>query len=206
MSYVPIFHLTIPAIWVSVLIAAALTNFLLRFALKEKPGDWLWNAVSLYILIWKLSYILFNFENFLEMPLSILYFNGGLYGHLLGIVLVIVYLTVTLIKQPKLANQPVFAWLLFFVSYQAVLQIFENNVLEAIFHSLLLIVSILAIRYLVKRADVPTDLLLAALFTLELLIVSVFAPLISWQIATLVTLAVITIFFYNRFAQKGQIV
>lgn len=205
MSYVPIFHLTVPAVWVSVLVAAALTSFLLRIALKEKMGDWFWNAVTLYILTWKLSYIPFNFENFLNMPLSILYFNGGLYGHLLGVVLVIAYLAIALKKHPSTAKQAVFSWLLFFLSYQTLLQIFEKNFLEAIFHSLLLVVSVLAIRYLEKRADVPTDLLLAALYALELLILSVFSPLLSWQNATLAVLAIVTIFFYKRFVQKGPI-
>ena len=204
MSYVPIFHLTVPAVWVAVLLAAAAASLIMRFVMGNKMGDWYWNAVTLYILAWKFSYILFSFEHFLDMPLSLLYFNGGLYGHLLAIALVSGYLALAQKKHADLARQAPVAWLLFFLSYQTILQSFENNWVEAALHGLLLAVSILAIRLLAKRADVPTGLLLILLFTLELLILSVFGPLLSWQNATVIVLAAITTAMYARFEKKGQ--
>lgn len=204
MSYIPIFHLTIPAVWVAVLLAAAVVKLFMRFFTGEKIGEWYWNALTFYILTWKLSYSLFHFENFRNMPLSILYFNGGLYGHFLGIVVVSIYLIMAQKKQWKVAKQSVFSWLLFFLSYQAILQSFEKNVVEAILHTLLLIISILAIRFLAKRTDVPNALLLAALLTLELLISSAFGSLWSWQNATFILLAIVTSIMYIRFEQKGQ--
>ncbi len=203
MSYVLIFHLTVPAVWISVLLAAAVASILTRFVLREKTGEWYWNAVSLYILTWKISYIPFNFENFVDMPSSIIYFNGGLSGHVLGVALVIIYLFRAQKKNIAVAKQYVFSWLLFFLSYQAILQGFESHVTEAILHSTLLLVSVFSIRLLVNRADVPTSLLLAVLFTLELLILSVFYPLPSWQNGTYILPAVITTILYNRFEQKG---
>ena len=204
MTYVPIFHLTVPAVWIAVLLGAAAASLIMRFVLRNKTGEWYGNAITLYILVWKFSYILFNFDYFIDMPLSILYFNGGLYGHLLGIVLVTGYLVLAQKKHADLARQAPFAWLLFFLSYQTILQSLENNVVEAALHALLLVVSILAIRLLAKRADVPTGLLLVLLFTFELLISSLFAPLLSWQNATVLLLAAVTIAMYMRFEKKGQ--
>ena len=203
-TYVPIFHLTVPAVWIAVLLGAAAASLIMRFVLRNKTGEWYGNAITLYILVWKFSYILFNFDYFIDMPLSILYFNGGLYGHLLGIVLVTGYLVLAQKKHADLARQAPFAWLLFFLSYQTILQSLENNVVEAALHALLLVVSILAIRLLAKRADVPTGLLLVLLFTFELLISSLFAPLLSWQNATVLLLAAVTIAMYMRFEKKGQ--
>lgn len=203
MTYVPIFHLTVPAVWIAVLLGAAAASLIMRFVLRNKTGEWYGNAITLYILVWKFSYILFNFDYFIDMPLSILYFNGGLYGHLLGIAFVIGYLVLAQKKHADLAGQAPFAWLLFFLSYQTILQILENNGMEAVLHASLLVVSILAIRLLVKRADVPTGLLLVLLFTFELLISSLFAPLLSWQNATVLLLAAVTIAMYNRFEKKG---
>ena len=204
MTYVPIFHLTVPAVWIAVLLGAAAASLIMRFVLRNKTGEWYGNAITLYILVWKFSYILFNFDYFIDMPLSILYFNGGLYGHLLGIVLVTGYLVLAQKKHADLARQAYFAWLLFFLSYQTILQLLENNGMEAVLHASLLVVSILAIRLLAKRADVPTGLLLVLLFTFELLISSLFAPLLSWQNATVLLLAAVTIAMYMRFEKKGQ--
>lgn len=204
MTYVPIFHLTVPAVWIAVLLGAAAASLIMRFVLRNKTGEWYGNAITLYILVWKFSYILFNFDYFIDMPLSILYFNGGLNGHLLGLALVIGYLVLAQKKHADLARQAPFAWLLFFLSYQTILQSLENNGVEAALHALLLVVSILAIRLLAKRADVPTGLLLVLLFTFELLISSLFAPLLSWQNATVLLLAAVTIAMYMRFEKKGQ--
>ncbi|WP_223634599.1 hypothetical protein [Planococcus sp. 4-30] len=204
MSYVPIFHLTVPAVWVAVLLGALAASLIMRIVLGDKPGEWYGNAVMLYILVWKFSYILFNFDYFLDMPLSILYFNGGLYGHLLGIAFVTGYLVLAQKKHPDLTRQAPVSWLLFFLSYQILLQSLENNWVEATLHSLLIVVSILAIRLLAKRADVPTGLLLVLLFALELLISSLSAPLLSWQNATVLLLAAVTIAMSNRLERKRQ--
>ncbi|MBT2571324.1 hypothetical protein [Planococcus sp. ISL-110] len=205
MSYVPIFHLTVPAVWLAVLLAAAAASLIMRWVIGDKIGEWYWNAVPLYILVWKFSYILFSFEHFLDMPLSLLYFNGGLYGHLLAVALVSIYLALAQKKQAELARQAPVAWLLFFLAYQLILQSVENNWMEAALHAALLAASILAIRLLAKRTDVPTGLLLVLLFTLELLILSIFGPLLTWQNATVIFLAAVTIAMYTGFEKKGPI-
>lgn len=203
MSYVPILHLTVPAVWVSVLLAAAAASLLMRAATGHKPGEWYWNALALYILTWKLSYIVFNLQHFLDMPLSILYFNGGLYGHLLAIALLLAYLAVARQKHAALAEQAPNAWLLFFLAYQSILQLFEGQLTQALLQASLLAAAVVSIRLLAKRPDVPNGLLLAAFFTVELLILSAFGPLLTWQNATLIVLAAFTIGMDIRFEQKG---
>ncbi|MFC4712150.1 hypothetical protein [Planococcus dechangensis] len=204
MSYVPILHLTIPAIWVSVILAFLATSLLQRFASGSKPKDWYWNAVTLYILAWKLSYILFNFDHFINMPLSLLYFNGGVPGHLLAVSLVIGYLFVARKKHIELTKQAVFSVLLFFIAYHVILAIFERQAVEALWHTVLLIVSIVSVRLMKSRDDVPHGLVIALLFMCELLISSAFGPLFTWQNATVVALAAFTLPLYIRHEQKGQ--
>lgn len=203
MSYVPILHLTVPAVWISILLAAAAVSLLMRAAIGHKPGEWYWNALALYILTWKLSYIVFNLQHFLDMPLSILYFNGGLYGHLLAIALLIGYLAVAQRNHAAVAEQAATAWLLFFLAYQSILHYFEAEFVQAALQTALFAAAIVAIRMLGKRPDVPNGLLLAAFFTVELLILSVFGPLVTWQNATLIVVAAFTIALYIRFEQKG---
>ncbi|ANU17232.1 hypothetical protein BBI11_09470 [Planococcus maritimus] len=203
MSYVPIFHLTVPAVWVAVLLAAAVANLLMRVAVKQKMGDWYWNALAFYILVWKLSYIVFHWQHFLDMPLSLLYFNGGLYGHLLATAFVIGYLLLAQRKQTAVAEQAAAAWLLFFLAYQSILQFLEAQWVQAAFQTMLFIVAIVSIRMLRTRQDVPNGLLFGALFTVELLILSTFGPLWTWQNATLAAVVAVTIAMYRRFEQKG---
>jgi hypothetical protein len=203
-SYVPILHLTIPAIWISVILAFIAASLLQRSASGSKLGDWYWNAVTLYILTWKLSYILFNFDHFINMPLSLLYFNGGLPGHLLAVSLVMGYLLVARKKQYELNGQSVFSVLLFFIAYQVILAIFEQQPVEALWHTVLLVASIVSVRLMKRREDVPRGLVIALLFTCELLISSVFGPLFTWHNATVVALASLTLTLYIRHEQKGQ--
>nr|WP_254178171.1 MULTISPECIES: hypothetical protein [unclassified Planococcus (in: firmicutes)] len=183
--------------------AAALASLLMRAAIGHKPGEWYWNALALYILTWKLCYIVFNLKHFLDMPLSILYFNGGLYGHLLATVFVVGYLLLAQRKHVAVAEQAASAWLLFFLAYQSILQYFEAQWMQAIFQTALLIAAIVSIRLLRKRLDVPNGLMLAAFFTVELLILSAFGPLVTWQTATLLVIAAVTLAMYRRFEQKG---
>lgn len=203
MSYVPIFHLTVPAVWIAVLLAAAVANLLMRVAVNQKMGDWYWNALAFYILVWKLSYIVFHWQYFLDMPLSLLYFNGGLYGHLLATAFVIGYLLLAQRKQTAMAEQAAAAWLLFFLAYQSILQFLEAQWVQAAFQTLLFIVAIVSIRLLRTRQDVPSGLLFGALLTMELLILSTFGPLWTWQNATLAAVVAVTIAMYRRFEQKG---
>lgn len=203
MSYVPIFHLTVPAVWIAVLLAAAVANLLMRVAVNQKMGDWYWNALAFYILVWKLSYIVFHWQYFLDMPLSLLYFNGGLYGHLFATAFVIGYLLLAQRKQTAMAEQAAAAWLLFFLAYQSILQFLEAQWVQAAFQTLLFIVAIVSIRLLRTRQDVPSGLLFGALLTMELLILSTFGPLWTWQNATLAAVVAVTIAMYRRFEQKG---
>ena len=175
----------------------------MRAATGQKPGEWYWNALAFYILVWKLSYIVFNWQHFLDMPLSILYFNGGLYGHLLASAWLIAYLLLARRKHAAVAEQAATAWLLFFLAYQSILHYFEAQLMQAALQTALLAAAIAAFRLLGKRLDVPNGLMLSAFFTVELLILSTFGPLVTWQNATLIVIAAVTIAMYIRFEQKG---
>ena len=107
-------------------------------------------------------------------------------------------------KHNDVAIQAPIAMLLFFIAYQALLQSFENSVLEALPHVLLMIVSITSLRFLKNREDVPVGLLLSLLFLLELLLLSLSSPFLTWHNATLTLLAAVAIFIYIRHEQKGR--
>lgn len=83
MTYIDIGSATLPALWVSVIVALLLLSFFCR---KNKRMKDLTDVVFTYVLVWKLSYIPLSFSAFLAAPLSALYFSGGQIGHVLGVI------------------------------------------------------------------------------------------------------------------------
>lgn len=80
MTYFQLFGISIPALWIAFLAAA--------FLLSLKLDGWFSNAIVIYVIIWKLSYILFYWESIL----GLLYFNGGIKGHWLGLFVATIYI------------------------------------------------------------------------------------------------------------------
>ncbi|NRR02479.1 hypothetical protein HP570_09630 [Brevibacillus sp. RS1.1] len=66
---------------------------------KSAVIELLSHTLVLAFLIWKFSYILFDFSKALENPSSILYFSGGENGTMLAVVVVVVFLTKTVRKK-----------------------------------------------------------------------------------------------------------
>ena len=83
MTYIDIGNATIPALWISVIVALLLLSFFCR---KNKRVKDLTDVVFTYVLVWKLSYIPLSFSAFIAAPLSVLYFSGGQIGHILGVI------------------------------------------------------------------------------------------------------------------------
>jgi hypothetical protein len=78
--------LTIPSSWVAVLLAILITGIVLWRKFGKETEDWYSDAAILFLLVWKLSVVITDFEMIVESPLSILYFNGGKVGLFLGLI------------------------------------------------------------------------------------------------------------------------
>ncbi len=78
--------LTVPSSWVAVLLALILTGFVVWRVFGKETEDWYSDAVILFLLVWKLSVVVTDFDMILDSPLTILYFNGGETGIYLGVI------------------------------------------------------------------------------------------------------------------------
>lgn len=87
MTYLTIGQVNIPVAWLAFLLAIFYSDFHNRKAdvTTNKLIEYL---VFMYILIWKFSYILFFAPDFLKSPLGIIYFDGGMRGHILALLVV----------------------------------------------------------------------------------------------------------------------
>lgn len=77
--------LTVPSSWIAVLIALIVTGIVLWRVFGKVTEDWYSDAAILFLLVWKLSVVITDFEMIVASPLSILYFNGGETGLYLGL-------------------------------------------------------------------------------------------------------------------------
>lgn len=84
MTYLTIGQVNIPVVWLAFFVAIFYADY------RNRKGDattnkWLERLVYTYIGVWKLSYVLFSWSDFAKAPLSLVYFDGGLKGHLLAL-------------------------------------------------------------------------------------------------------------------------
>lgn len=83
----------IPSIYIAFLLAL-LIAYLMIWNSDEKKNlfsCWL-NGAAMLFLIYKLSYIPFNWSSFIESPLNVLYQNGGQWGVLIGLIVMFIYM------------------------------------------------------------------------------------------------------------------
>ncbi|MEK4228045.1 TlpA family protein disulfide reductase [Solibacillus sp. FSL H8-0538] len=123
--------LTIPTIWASVLLAYMVTKLINERILHQK-NDWLGDFLFLYIVIWKLSYIVTDWAQFIRAPLSLLYFDGGILGHVLAVIVV----TIQLYRKRKVKQSEgtaVFVtWFSFYLVMLFSYLLLQGNVVEGL--------------------------------------------------------------------------
>ncbi|QTC40247.1 hypothetical protein I7V34_13740 [Bacillus sp. V3] len=113
---------TFPGSWAAV-IASFLLTFLFLFFWNRKAGDWYSNAVFYFILTWKLSIIIVDFQTVIKHPLTILYFHGGTTGYWLGIAVVLIY---TFVKKENPYHAAA-AWMLTVLVYEGVFDFLHGS-------------------------------------------------------------------------------
>lgn len=85
MNYLSVGSMTIPIAFIAFFIAAFVSDWRSKH-LEANTKRILDSLLSVYIAVWKGSYILFFWEMFIESPFSLLYFDGGLKGHMLSLI------------------------------------------------------------------------------------------------------------------------
>ncbi|MFK2825483.1 hypothetical protein QYG89_07250 [Bacillus sp. B190/17] len=125
MNWFTIGSLTIPAVQLAVLAAFIIAAGVLWFKKDKLFLHFYENAVLIFIVIWKLSIVLFSFSLVKQAPLSLLYFNGGWKGIWLGIFFVYGY---TLWKCPlERRTQAAWIWMLIVVSFEIILPLLTGQ-------------------------------------------------------------------------------
>lgn len=85
--YVSLGQFNIPIAWLAFIIAIFYSDFRSR-KLDAATNKSLEQLVFTYLIVWKGSYMLFSWTDFLQAPLSLVYFDGGRSGHLLALAVI----------------------------------------------------------------------------------------------------------------------
>jgi hypothetical protein len=90
--------------WAILFAAGLITYAVVKKAIHSKPFskdflDTLFNIVFIWIIIYKLSILLFRPSLLLTNPLGLLYFNGGNKGAILALIVCLIYLFWTFKKR-----------------------------------------------------------------------------------------------------------
>ncbi|TQR20256.1 hypothetical protein [Psychrobacillus vulpis] len=116
--------MTLSSAWVAVLAAFFLTWIVLWKLYDKQMREILVDVAFTFIIVWKLSVILTDFSMVIKFPLSILYFNGGKTGVILGTLFASFKLYVSL-KKRNFLLQDIQAVLVGYISIQTSYQILQ---------------------------------------------------------------------------------
>ncbi len=202
MTYFQVGSLAIPAVWIAASGALFLAALFNRALTGKKVEGWYWNGFFYYFVLWKLSYIVFNLGLFLDMPLSILYFNGGTKGHIFALAILTVYLLVFALKRFLfLYEECARLFLLYFTSYQVIIGFWDKSSLEMFIHLIVLGFFLILLSQKKKKVLISSQIL-PLFIMLELLIISWFDSLLSLESMTIIWMGLI-VFILAIKADKG---
>lgn len=184
MSQIQIGNITISVVWIAVFISFLFASLILRL-FRKSSGDWLWNGFFLYFIVWKFSYALFNFTFILKNPLSLLYFDGGIKGHFLALLLLGVYLYFFVRKTGETYEEISLVLPAFFISFELILRYLEGNILETAFHLGLILIFLYGAWGISQKKQKLLSQWVWIFLLSELLIINLFRPLFSLDSVTL---------------------
>lgn len=133
--------LTMPSTWVAVIGALLVTSLTLLVQFNKQTASHFLDAAVAFILLWKFSVIVTDFSAVIQEPFSLLYFNGGYVGMVLGSFGAFIVLV-----RNKLTVPSIQVMVIYVVSYYLFFMVVLNSnplIIEGVTLSTLLIVLVL---------------------------------------------------------------
>ncbi|POZ58003.1 hypothetical protein LYSIN_02787 [Lysinibacillus sphaericus] len=172
--------LTLPATAIALLLAFFIVWLILRIQFPKIWSGVYGDAIFTYILVWKFSLIITDFQSVINQPLALLYFNGGTVGVLLGVAAILLQFWRKR-QQLQFDNEGIMAsgWAIMLTQsiYQWFVVLLNDNPLQSELITLV-VLSVLTIFILWK---VPTTKTALYLYTVGYSIVAALQPLGFWQ-------------------------
>ncbi|MFC4353605.1 hypothetical protein ACFO0S_00830 [Chryseomicrobium palamuruense] len=178
--------LTMPSTWISILLSMALTAGAFGLHGGKQLASRVIDYFITFILVWKFSVILTDFKTIIVQPLSLLYFNGGLIGILLGTA-VVIYMIFHDQKLNQLVRIQTISFIFGFYSISMV--ILNENTLFSELITLLSATLLILISWVASKFSVIVYLLIVAgfiFFTSIIQPLGVYGIMLWWSISMLI--------------------
>ncbi|WP_299743132.1 hypothetical protein [Rossellomorea sp. y25] len=187
---------TFPASW-GAIISSVILTFLFLFFWDRKASDWYSNGIFTFLLVWKLSVIVVDFQTVMKHPITILYFHGGVVGYWLGLIAALTYIFVKKVDHPSTI---IISWMVTVLVFEAVLHMLHHHYLLAGIQVLLNL--LITVFFIKKASDSGGDIWagqLLVMFTLVQLFLSAFIGGFEFTVTTWTYLIMMTylIFLLN---------
>lgn len=107
--------------WVLYAVAGGIAWLVMKLAIsrqffEKEQWDVLTNALIVFVVIWKLSYGLFHPISAWQHPIGMLYFSGGTWGILLGLIGVLGYVIIRYYRKKTNPHKDIMAGLLVYMT------------------------------------------------------------------------------------------
>ncbi|WP_201716005.1 hypothetical protein [Rossellomorea arthrocnemi] len=187
---------TFPSSWGAVMASFILT-FLLLFFWNKKASDWYSNSIFYFVLIWKLSVIIVDFQTVIDHPFTAVYFHGGRIGFWLGLIGALVYVS---FKKRVDPTDLTIAWISTVVFYEFACHLLDGEILIG---TIQLITNGFLFVFLLKKSKGPLQdkwaVQLVTVFTLlQLLFHSINEGFAYTTITWSYLMVMIYLIFFNR--------
>lgn len=210
-NYFLLYNLTVPSSWIALIIAFVIAYSIVRLRFGKHLAEQLADLIFYFIIVWKLSVLITNFETVLHSPLSIIYFHGGRFGIFLGLFVMGLKVFINL-KKKILYKDDLFALYFGSVIVQAVYQLLmillnEVGWLAQLMTLIMFTAFVLFILFMGKRTSVSLSQL-ALLFAAIHLFTGSFQPagiLGTSVIATIIMSLFFVYFDLNRNYNRREI-
>lgn len=188
---------TVPSTWIALAVAFVVAYFAIRLRFGKQISGVMADSIFYFIIVWKFSVILTDFQNVIKAPLSIIYFNGGRIGFYLGLLAIIITILVEL-KRKTLNKFDLTTLFIGTITIQAVYQImmalfYDGSLVAKIITVLIFSTFTLLVWGLMKKFE-KTPIQLAMLFAAVHIFAASFQPVGIFAIPVFTTL-LMSLFF-----------
>jgi len=203
-----IVNTTVPSAWIALVVAFVVVYFAIRLRFGKQVSGVMADSIFYFIIVWKFSVILTDFQNVIKAPLSILYFNGGRIGFYLGLLAIIITILVEL-KRKTLNKLDLSTLFIGVITIQAVYQIMmallnDGSLVAKVMTVLIFSAFTLLVWGSVQKFE-QTPIQLAMLFVAVHIFVASFQPLGIFSLPVITTL-LISLFFVIINSKENKIV
>lgn len=187
-----ILKVSLPASSLAFIGATMMTMIFLYIYTNKKLVDPFLNYIIGFIIIWKVSYLVTDWQSFIDYPLTLVYFNGGIFGFVAASIFTLLYAIREFLKKKEssILFEQLLYFILMFSSYQFLFAILNDGDLSIrlVTVVLSLIIGVAIVHSFVKNNRAFGVISLSFIFIY--MVFSIVVEPLSWQQPKLVLLSI----------------